>query len=801
MIIQEIIHGHTKPQSNIMRIAISILFVFMLNLFASAQELKIGMIIDTESNQERIGALKNALVAEVQKTIGSSTKVSIADQDIAPINWNAEAAVSSYSDLSQRCDIIVLVGVLSTKTILNSGPLSTPTLAIGITNIELQEIPITPDGTSGVSNFSYVLTSRDIENELTNFYELVKFKKLAIILHDKNPLIINQEKANAKLQEMSEKFNAEINLVLAGENIAQSLQAIPEGTDAALVASIYEFDDVQIESIAEILIEQKIPSYTLRKDYVSMGILASVTADDGYGSLIRKLAIMIDEIGLGSAVKDLSVTLDNKNQLFLNLETSRKIGYSPSFQSLFTANLINSDFGDEEVSTYGLNQLIGKALEVNLGIKISQKDIELVEQDVKTANSDYLPTLTGTLDYTQINEGSTSELIGQSEQTTTESLELSQVIYSEDVSANIGIQKYLLEAQKYATQQEINDVILGVYEAYFDVLLAQSNIEIQRENLELLKKNLELAQLRRDIGSTNSSDVYRWESEVAESTQDLIEDQSNLIVAKINLNVFMNNTLGEEFNVEDVPLEGELYNFFENNPVAADIAGPDDVQRASFFFIEEAIRNYPLRQEFKANISATERQLKGNKRAYYTPTLSLGASQSEILDRSGAGSEETEMSNFFDSNWSVGLNLSYPLFDGNRRRYDIQTSKIQLQQLELGLNDFDNTLKFNVKNAIINVVTSRTNIDFSRISADNSWRNFLIIQDKYRQGTVAVIDLFDAQNTALETKLSFNNSVYNYLVAFVTLENNIGSYSMLSSPEEIAGVTERYQEFLANYDN
>ncbi|MEM1405749.1 MAG: TolC family protein [Bacteroidota bacterium] len=784
-----------------MRIAISILFVFAVSFFSSAQELKIGMIIDTEGNQERIGVLKNALIAEIQKTIGSSTKVSIEDQDIVPINWNAEAAVSSYSNLAERCDVIILVGVLSAKTILNNSPLSKPTLAIGITNIELQEIPITSAGTSGVRNFSYVLTSRDIEDELTNFYELVKFKKLAIIVHDKNPLIINVEKANVKLREMSEKFNSEINLVLAGDNIEQSLQTIPDGTDAALVASIYEFDDAQVEEIAQVLVNKKIPSYTLRKDYVSMGIMSSVTADDGYGSLIRKLAIMIDEIGLGVPVENLSVTLDYKKQLFLNLETTYKIGYSPSFQSLFTANLINSDFGDEEITTYGLSELMKKALEVNLGIQISQKDIELVEQDVKTANSDYLPTLTGSLDYTQINEGSTSEFIGQSERTTTESLELNQVLYSENVSANIGIQKYLLEAQKYATQQEINDVILGVYAAYFDILLVQSNIKIQRENLELLKKNLELAQLRRDIGQTNSSDVYRWESEVAESTQTLIEDQTSLLVAKINLNVFLNNTLGEEFNVEDVTLEGELYNFFENNPVAGDIVGPDDIRKTSNFLIEEAIRNYPPRQEFQANIAATERQLKGNKRAYYTPTLSFGATQSEVLDRSGAGSVETDMSNFFDSNWSVGLNLSYPLFDGNRRRYDIQTSKIQLKQLELGLNDFDNVLKFNVKNAIIDVVTSRTNIDFSRISADNSWKNFLIIQDKYRQGTVAVIDLFDAQNTALETKLSFNNSVYNYLVAFVTLENNIGFYSMLSSAEELAGIAERYQEFLSNYDN
>ncbi|MEM6524713.1 MAG: TolC family protein [Bacteroidota bacterium] len=779
-----------------------ILFGFLLfSAISLAQNYRVGMIIDTDGSQGRVAVLKEEITQEIQKILGASFQIIIEDRDVVPINWQAQVAVDAYGRLSQECDLILLVGVLSAKTILANGSIPKPTIAIGITNVDIQEIPLTTQGTSGVKNFSYILTSRDIDTELSNFYELVEFKKLAILTYEKSTLIVNRQKVDQKLQELSEKFDSEINVVPVSDDIEGSLQNIPDGTDAVVIGSIYEFDDEQIGPIARILIEKKIPSYALRKDYVEKGIMASVTADDGYKTLIRKLAIMVDEIRQGSPLEDLPVNLDNKNQLFFNVATSYEIGFSPSFETLYTANLLNAAAQEASSTVYGIQELINKALEVNLGIQITNKDVELAEQDVKLAVSEYLPTANVAMDFTQINESSTSEFIGQSQRTLTQSGSVDQVIYNEEISANIGIQKYLNEAQKNATLQEINDVILDIYSAYFNILLTKSNVEIQLENLELLKKNLELSQLQRDIGSINSSDVFRWESEVAQTKQALIEAQTSLVVAKINLNTLLNNTLDQRFNIEDVSLDGGLYRFFESNPVLGDINSPNDIQIISKFLVQEAKRYYPLRKELTSTIDATQRQLRGNKRAYYTPTLSLSALQSEVLNRSGAASTETPNSNFFDSNWSLGVKASYPLFDGNRRRYNIQTSKIQLQQLEMGLLDFDNNLELSISDLLTDLITTRSNINFSFVSAESSWKNFLITQDFYRKGTVSVVQLFDSQNTALETRLAFNNSVYNYLLAFVALENNIGFYSMLSTENKLSELGDRYEQYKTELDD
>ena len=57
------------------------------------------------------------------------------------------------------------------------------------------------------------------------------------------------------------------------------------------------------------------------------------------------------------------------------------------------------------------------------------------------------------------------------------------------------------------------------------------------------------------------------------------------------------------------------------------------------------------------------------------------------------------------------------------------------------------------------------------------------------------MQLFDAQNTALQAKLAYNNSVYNYLLAFVSLENNIGHYSALASDESQKAFEQRYTDY------
>ncbi|MDD7886930.1 TolC family protein [Flavivirga sp. 57AJ16] len=752
--------------------------------YSFAQALNIGVITDYKYDELQQNTLKRNIREEVAKTIGSSAQLSLLDKNIVAADYNAIKINNAYTQLSASCDVIVLVGIKSTKTILESKNITRPTIALGITNTAIQNIPLTEKGTSGVDNFSYILTSRSLEQELNQFYELFPYKKLSVLIYQEMVNTIGKNKFEKGIEALSQKLNCTIYPVVLDDDIAKSLVKIPADTDAVFLGTTFEISREDIQVIVDYLKVKAIPSYSPLQQYVEAGILSGVSSEKDAKSIFRKLGLMIDEIRRGENAKDLQVSLGQKKQLYFNVETSKAIHFSPTFQTLFTANLINGE-ADSNEFTYSLTEILEKAINANLGVQISYKDIALSEQDIREAKSHYLPTVNVGVQASQINEEATNEFIGQSECSIIQSTNASQLIYSESVIANIKIQKLLNEAQKYTTKQEVNYTIFRTYQLYLNILFAKSNVDIQKENLEVLKKNLELAELQADIGAKIKSDVYRWKSEVANATQRLIEAQTGLIITKESLNTFLNNTLDNDFDIEDIHLENNLFDYYDSNLLVNQIKNPQDVKKISQYLYEYASSNFPGVKQLEYAIKALERQKKSNNRAFYLPNVSLGVNQSEILHRSGVASEPTgNFSNFIDSYWNVGLTLTFPLFEGNRKNIKRQQTAIQTEQLTLQKKELVNGLKLNIQNSIANLISGKTNIVLSEKSAENAQKNFEILQKLYLENSISIVPFFDAQNAALNAKLIHVNSVYAYIMSFVELENSIGFFSMLASTEE-----------------
>ena len=763
-----------------------------------AQDLNIGVIVDYKYNVEQLNSLRQNISEEVSKTIGSSAQVVIAEDHIIFADYDPAVIQDGFARFTTQCDVVVLIGLKSTKTILNTNSITKPTIALGITNTDFQNIPLTAKGTSGLSNFSYILTSRSLEQELEQFYEVFPFKHLSLLFYQKAAAPEQKDKLEKEMARLSQRFNCTITPIVLGNSLASSLSEIPKNTDAAFLALTYEMTSEAIEDISNYLKSNKIASYSPLQNFVELGILMGVSSEKDGTSIYRKLGLMIDDIRNGKNAKDLAVTLGQKKQLFLNLETSRAIGFSPSFQNLFTANLVNGqDLANGQ--KYSLSAILEKAIVLNLGVQISYQDIALTEQELKEARSNYLPTVNVALQASQINEAATNELIGQSERSMTQTANASQLIYSEPAIANIKIQKLLNEAQKYATKQDINTAIFQTYQLYLNILFAKSNVNIQKENLEVLKKNLELAELQADIGAKNKSDVYRWTSEVANATQGLIEAQTGLIITKASLNTYLNNSLDQDYDIEDIDINSNLFDYYNKNFLVHQVKNPKDVRSVSRYLYTYASGNFPSVRELEYAIKALERQKKSNNRAFYLPDISLGLSQSEVLQRGGAASEPTnQLSNFVDSFWSVGLTLSYPLFEGNRKNINRQQTQIQTDQLNLQKTDLLNNLQLNIQSAIVNLLTAQTNIVLSEKSSENAQKNFDISQELYLESSISLVQFLDAQNASLNAKLNYINSIYSYVLAFAELENSIGFFSMLANTEDRQNFENSIKQSLKN---
>lgn len=775
------------------------LLCFLAYSFAQAQNYRLGFLTDFEIGP-RATSLINEIKDEMQKTVGGNKTLVTDNNRIVSCNWDPKSAKEKYLQLTRESDLIVLIGGASTKGALQSQPFGTPTLAIGVIDPELLGVPITAKQSSGIPNFSYILSSPDLKSELEAFKKLQEFKHLVLLVDQKTTGLMDESAGKLKIEALGAEFGVKIEAVPITDDIQASLDAIPAGADAAYVAIPYEMRIEQIREMADGLIAKKLPSFAMNIRHVDAGMLACLSDENGFEQIIRKLSIMADDVLSGQKLADMSVNLNERKELFFNAATARKIGLSPSFETIFTANLV----GNEDRTTgprLTLEKVIATALEENLNIKTSEQDVRLSEMDVKFAKSNFLPDASLSMNGSQISQNIANPLTGQAERSVGGQISAQQLIYSEQALAGITISKHLKEAQDYATKQVINDLIYDSYLAYFAILKSKTAISIQKENLSASQKNLELAKIRAKVGYSSNADIYRWQSEVATGKQQVVEAYTNLSLAKMQMYAYLNGKIDEEFDVAEATLEDSTFGGLTDSGLGEFIRGPVEYQKLTQFLIAEAQERFPSKIQLMSNTKVLERQSKMYKRLYYLPTLAAGGQLNSTLLRGGVASEPLPGNEFVNNHWNVSLSLSYPIFNQNSRKLNLENTAIQREQLEYQINSLDQNLRLGVTRRALQLLTAQTNINFSRTSSENIAKSFDLIQRAYQQGQASVTQLVDAQRAKIQAQQSYALSVYEYMEAFIGLENQIGSYTSLSTPEENQAFKQRIIEYMFDPQN
>lgn len=763
-----------------------------------AQPFNVGVISDFEKSPN-LESIINQMIQEIDQTTGSSQKISLEAATFGV--GDTESAQRTYLQLDGQVDLLIALGSITAKSLSLLHSLSIPVIALGIIDPMLQEIPYV-NGTSGKENFTYIWQTQDLEKELEAFNEVHDFKKVAVFVDEKAASTVSTQKGRNLIDSLSKKLDAALSIIPVGANVEQVINQLPAETDAAYFTVLLSQTESQIRLLINQLNERKTPTFSGNTRLMDYGVLGSMANENDLQQVIRKLAIMIDGIAAGSDLSSMSVTLETSENLYVNVATARKIELPIPFEVLFTATILGGD--EEAISTYSFEEIAEKSLEANLNIQISYQDVALSKLRVKSARSNVLPSIESGLAASQINEERANAAFNTPEKSLSAGLTFTQLIYSEKAIAAIKISKYLEKAQEYNTEAEVLKVLFDTYTAYLNVLSAKTNALIQRENLLNTRKNKELADIRVNLGSTNNTDLYRWESELAFANQSVIEAQTALLASKLQLNTLVANTLEQDYDIDDVSLEGGLFKVFSEGPLADVVKTPESLRVVSDFLVAESQRLNPNKQALMENINAADRQLTQNKRLLYMPTVALQAQTSQVLSRGGVGStlDASAMAlgvrELQDNSWFAGISLSLPLFDGFGRKVAIQQAKVGLDQLDDAQTLLDQNLELSVRAGVLNVLSTSTNIRFSQSAAVSAHKNFELVQENYKQGQVTITQLIDAQQTALQAKLGAAFSIYEYIQARLQLEFNVGAFIMLMPEGQVQDFNNRLQRHLNN---
>ncbi|MCK5380074.1 MAG: TolC family protein, partial [Candidatus Latescibacteria bacterium] len=480
------------------------------------------------------------------------------------------------------------------------------------------------------------------------------------------------------------------------------------------------------------MIEQKLPSFSqMGKVEVERGILAC-QGPNIFPKLARRVALNVQRILLGEEPASLPVAFAAGKQLTLKMATVRAIGVSPSWAVITEAELIQQ--AREDIARkLDLYAAVQEALAGNVDLTAKDRFVAAEAQNIRNARAHLLPQLGLSGVGLMMDEDRAAAGMGQQpERTVSGSVTATQVLYSEAAWANVAIQKLLHTGREEEREQLRLNITQSAATAYLNVLRAKTFERIQKENLKRTRSNLELARVREVVGSAGPAEVYRWESEMAFNRKTVIEANARRNLAEMELNRLLHRPLEESFLTEEPDLdtptlmstEGVYFKYLGNKR---------SFKTFRTFLVREGLNTSPELAQLDAAIAVQDRALRSVTRGLLLPTLVMQGKLSHTFDRAGAGSQPLQMN---DTDWSIGLSASFPLFEGGAKFVALKKARETLAQLGLEREAFAERIEQRVRSSAHIVGASYAGIGQTLEAAEAADKSLDVVWDAYSRGVV-----------------------------------------------------------------
>jgi outer membrane protein TolC/ABC-type uncharacterized transport system substrate-binding protein len=677
----------------------------------------------------------------------------------------------------REVDVVITLGLLASHEVAHRATLPKPAIAALVIDPVLQGFPL-KQGTSGRHNLAYVADFQSVGNEVDLFHKVVGFKHLTALVDE--ALLNAMPELATKADELARAMNVRITVVRTRTDVGAALAAIPADSDAVYVTGLLSFRDEDIRELARGLAARRLPSFSvLGRSELAEGLLMTTGgADRDKERLARRVVLMIQRIAEREDPAAFEVSFPTEQRLIINMQTARQIGFSPKWEYLTDAEqLFGETPGNQPTLT--LLDAMRAALEHNPSLEASRARLASSGDDIGIARSNLLPSLDISAARTQIDRDRASPLI-QPEAATSASLELQQVIYSENAWAGYTISKHLYQAQQQGQRQDMLDTLEDAASAYLNLLRAKSVEAVRRSNVENTRKNLETSRVRETVGLAERSDYLRWVAQLARDKQALLSAESTRRQAEADLVRIIHRSSSQPFTTVESGLDDPLA-LVSSPRTQAFLDSPAKWEVFMAYAVNAALQNSPEIGQAAALTASRQRALTAARRAYFIPDIALVSNGSKFVGKSGAGSESIP-GGPNDEAWSVTVQATLPLVTGRRRAAEVSQARHNLQEIEAERAAATDGVEARARVALHRTASSYPSIDLSKQAAAAANENLRMVTDAYARGVVSVTDLIDAQDAALSADLAAADAKYTFLIDFVAVLRAMSEFEILLDP-------------------
>jgi outer membrane protein TolC/ABC-type uncharacterized transport system substrate-binding protein len=782
-----------------MRLLCVFLFAVLVvpgSLFAQANKpvVKVTAVVDGPSpvfDQ----ALRN-LAAEVRNQLSDRYTVELAVLTTQG-DWTTAGVQRQLDEAYADADLTAVFGFghLTVLEVAKRKKLPKPTILPYVVEAERQGLP-RRDDVSGRRNLSYISERFDVSAEADALRQVAGSKQIVLLTEPAQESVL-------------ESINREqgLEVVVADPTVEALVNVIPSTADGVVIAPMRQLSIEDRERLMAHVTRQKIPNVAVDPSWLEQGAMMSIRSPNNYLRRAQRAALNLDLILEGRPSSEIHVNFEERLELQINMEAARAIDVRPTFEVLIEAELMNEDEGDEE-SRVRMASAMLEAVDTNLDLEVSEKLVEAGEERVKAGRGPLIIQAQAQSGVTIRDPRRTVPGGFQSQYQGTTFVRASQSIYSEQAWTRFKSRKLRQEGREYGYFVDVLDVMLETGTAYVAVLRAKAQERIQRKNIQLTREYLELARLRLEVGVANASELYRWQSQLANNQQAVIDARATVGQSKIELNRVLNRPSEHPIAPIDLPLDENGFAVPPSDPISKYMGDPWSFELLRDFMVQEGLRNSPEARQIDARKRGQVRIEEGRKRQLWLPEFFIegGAQHDYWVD--GAGSETPTFpppfENFFPEfnkgTWDVGAFASIPLSRGGAGVAEMREAARLVERLSAEYARVEQFIDTAIRSELYSASAALASVTLTRRAAEAARDNLELVVDLYRRGKVDIITLVDAQTQSLVADLAAANAAYDYVLAVLFVNREISHFRNLDGEEEQQDFARRLNEFVLAAD-
>ena len=350
------------------------------------------------------------------------------------------------------------------------------------------------------------------------------------------------------------------------------------------------------------------------------------------------------------------------------------------------------------------------------------------------------------------------------------------------------------ESADFQLQQTIATTTRAVRNAYFDLAYANASLAVQQQSLDLANESLRETNSRIQIGTTPPIDAVEAQAEVAARQESVIVAQAQIETAEDNLRTLVFNPSAPDFwTTRIVPTELPA---FQPGIVDVDRAVRNALQmRTDLLQARKSLESADINIKYFRNqalpdVTATfDYGLTGLGGTPVARTNSFGIPV--VVPTGTPRNFASVLGDLFGNqypNWTLGLNISYPL-GHSQQEANLARAQLQTTQAETQLKNAELQVVTQVRNVARQLTTSQKLVDSTRASRDLAEQRLDAEQKKLAAGTSTNFLVFQAQRDLAQARNDELNAILSYNRAQIDFETVQVAPVAGSSTTTVATVT------------